>query len=176
MRLAPIPLFYANNPAEAVRRAADSSRTTHDARDVVDACRYYSSLIVGALHGTSKDGLLDGVYECEKGIWEQSSLSDKIREVASGSYKTRNPPEIQGSGYVVKSLEAALWAFYRSDNFRDGVLMAVNLGDDADTTGAIYGQLAGAYYGVEGIPQEWREQLAKKDLIECLAEGLCDLS
>lgn len=172
MRIAPIPLFYANKPAEAVSRAADSSRTTHAARDAVDACRYYSSLIVGALHGVSKEELLNGVYECEKGIWCQSPLSDKIREVASGSYKTKNPPEIKGSGYVVRSLEAALWAFYRSDNFHDGVMMVVNLGDDADTTGAIYGQLAGAYYGVEGIPQEWRDQLVKKGLIECMAEKL----
>jgi ADP-ribosyl-[dinitrogen reductase] hydrolase len=77
--------------------------------------------------------------------------------VARGSFKSKQPPVIKGTGYVVNALEAALWAFYRSESFREGGLLAVNLGDDADTTGAIYGQLAGAYYGVEQIPSEWRE-------------------
>ena len=77
-----------------------------------------------------------------------------------------------GSGYVVKSLEAALWAFYNSDNFEEGALMAVNLGDDADTTGAVYGQIAGAYYGENGIPASWRNKLAKYDLIRSFADKL----
>ena len=65
-----------------------------------------------------------------------------------------------GSGYVVRSMEAALWAFHRSSSFEEGCLLAVNLGDDADTTAAIYGQLAGAYYGIDGIPREWRDVIA----------------
>ena len=73
---------------------------------------------------------------------------------------------------MVKSIEAALWAFDRSSSFREAILMAANLGDDADTTSAICGQLAGAYYGVEGIPQKWRDRLAKRELIEQLADGL----
>jgi ADP-ribosyl-[dinitrogen reductase] hydrolase len=81
-----------------------------------------------------------------------------------------------GTGYVVRSLEAALWAFYRSDSFRDGCLLAVNLGDDADTTGAIFGQLAGAYYAEDGIPQSWRGKLAKRELIESFADRLFALS
>jgi ADP-ribosylglycohydrolase len=92
--------------------------------------------------------------------------------VASGSFKQKAPPEIRGSGYVVESLEAALWAFHRTDDFRDGLLRAVNLGHDADTTGAIYGQLAGAFYGVEAIPAEWRAKLALRDEIEGLADAL----
>ena len=76
-------------------------------------------------------------------------MADRIAEIANGAFKYREPPEIKGSGYVVESLEAALWAFDRSQDFREGALMAVNLGDDADTTGAIYGQIAGAYYGVK---------------------------
>ncbi len=89
-----------------------------------------------------------------------------------GSYKTRNPPQIKASGYVVCSLEAALWAFYNSDNFKSGALLAVNLGDDADTVGAIYGQLAGAYYGKEGIPQEWLDNLACCNFILDLSQKL----
>ena len=92
--------------------------------------------------------------------------------VASGSFKTKNPPEIVGSGYVVQSLEAALWAFYKSDCFEEGVFKAVNLGDDADTTGAVYGQLAGAYYGLDGIPDRLKNKIAMKELIISYTEEL----
>jgi hypothetical protein len=71
------------------------------------------------------------------------SLVPEIAEVAAGSFKHKNPPAIDGTGYVVRSLEAALWAFYRSDTFEKGALLAANLGDDADTTAAIFGQLGG---------------------------------
>ena len=73
-------------------------------------------------------------------------------EVAAGSFLRREPPEIEGSGYVVRSLEAALWAFARGGSFREGALLAANLGHDADTTGAVFGQIAGAHYGEEGDP------------------------
>jgi ADP-ribosylglycohydrolase len=83
--------------------------------------------------------------------------------VAHGSYQRRSPI---GSGYVVRSLEAALWAFYDAVDFREAVLRAVNLGDDADTTGAVCGQLAGAYFGESGIPQEWRDRLGGRAIID----------
>ncbi|MCA9935355.1 MAG: ADP-ribosylglycohydrolase family protein, partial [Anaerolineales bacterium] len=76
------------------------------------------------------------------------------------------------SGYVVHSLEAALWAFHCSETFRDGCLLAANLGDDADTTAAVYGQLAGAFYGETAVPHPWRSQLALRDKIVTLAEQL----
>ena len=75
---------------------------------------------------------------------------------------------------MVDSLEVALWAFHRSRDFREGALMAVNLGDDTDTTGAIYGQIAGAYYGVESIPAEWRERLTMTLEITSMADSLYD--
>src|ERR1700710_793176 len=81
-------------------------------------------------------------------------------------------PRSEGGGYVVQSLEAALWAFDRSSSFREGALLAVNLGDDADTTGAVYGQLAGAFHGEDAIPPRWREQLAMGDFIGSMAERL----
>ena len=86
-------------------------------------------------------------------------MAEKIAAIADGSFKDKEPPEIKGKGYVVDALEAALWAFHKSQDFREGALLAVNLGDDADTTGAIYGQIAGAYYGAEAIPAEWRNGL-----------------
>jgi ADP-ribosyl-[dinitrogen reductase] hydrolase len=103
-------------------------------------------------------------------------LSNAIDFVAKGSYKTRKPPEIKGSGYVARSLEAALWALYHSEDFEEGCLKVVNLGDDADTTGAIYGQLAGAIYGDKSIPAGWLYKLAMRELIENFAEKLFLLS
>ena len=110
------------------------------------------------------------------GLWEKAPLSPKIATIAAGSFKGKNPPAIRGTGYVVNCFEAALWAFHRSDTFKDGALLAVNLGDDADTTGAVYGQLAGAYYGEEGIPETWRAKLAYRDVIERYAAQLCSLA
>ena len=176
MRLAPVPLFYAANPREAIERCADSSRTTHGAATAVDGCRYLGALIVGAVNGVSKEDLLSERYCPIPGYWQAHPLVDEIDEVAAGSFKRRQPPQIKGSGYVVKSLEAALWAFYNSNSFEEGCLKAVNLGDDADTTGAVYGQLAGAFYGESAIPERWRSRLARHDLIESYAEQLFALS
>jgi ADP-ribosyl-[dinitrogen reductase] hydrolase len=172
MRLAPIPLAFAGEPLEAIRRAGEMSRTTHAAPEPVDACRYYAGLIVGALQGEPKEALLAAGYAPVPGLWERTPLAPAIAAVAGGSFKDKHPPEIRGTGYVVRALEAALWAFWHSTSFEEGALRAANLGDDADTTAAIYGQLAGAYYGADGIPQSWLERLAMRDRIEALAEGL----
>ena len=147
MRLAPVPMYFASDAAEAIRMAADSSRTTHGAQEAVDACRYFAGLLFGALDGVDKEPLLSPGFCPVVGLWEREPLAEKIGHIADGSFKDREPPVIKGSGYVVRSLEAALWAFHRSRDFREGALLAANLGDDADTTAAIYGQLAGASTG-----------------------------
>lgn len=176
MRLAPVPMYYANDARSAIHYSGESSRTTHGTAACIDACRYFGGLLAGALRDASKEELLSPHYcplpETEK----PKPFSEQIAEVANGSFKAKTPPEIQGTGYVVRSLEAALWAFHHSHDFRSGCLMAVNLGDDADTTGAIYGQIAGAYYGAEGIPSEWREKLAKRTVLIDFAMELFDLS
>ena len=174
MRLAPAPMYFAADASQAIDRSADSSRTTHGAEEAVDACRYFSGLLVGALSGAGKGTLLAPRYCPVEGLWERSPLTERIAQVAEGSFKDREPPEIVGSGYVVKSLEAALWAFHRSRDFREGALLAANLGDDADTTAAIYGQIAGAHYGVEAIPAEWRKRLTMTAQIASIADGLYD--
>ena len=176
MRLAPVPMFYSGNPEEAITRSAESSRTTHGARTCGDACRYFGSLLVGALQGVNKKTLLSEHYSPVPGYWETHPLGEEIDEIAAGSFKRKDPPQIIGSGYVVKSLEAALWAFHRSRSFREGALLAVNLGNDADTTGAVYGQIAGAYYGYEGIPEEWQARIANRELIESYADRLYHLA
>jgi ADP-ribosyl-[dinitrogen reductase] hydrolase len=175
MRLAPVLMFYGRDPEEAINRSEESSRTTHGARVCGEACRYFGALLVGALQGESKEALLSNHYCPIPGYWKEHPLGEEIDKIAAGSFKHKNPPEILGSGYVVKSLEAALWAFYKSNSFKEGALMAVNLGNDADTTGAVYGQIAGAYYGYKGIPEDWRNKITLREKIEYYAEKLFEL-
>ena len=172
MRLAPVPLFFADTPEVAIERSGDSSRTTHGARVCVDACRYMGGLIAGAVLGVEKGDLLGDRYSPVPGYWARHPLCPEIAAIAGGSFKRKTPPEIRGTGYVVQSLEAALWAFHRGADFREGALLAVNLGDDADTTGAVYGQIAGAHYGLAGIPDTWRDMVFRADLIQCFADRL----
>ena len=172
MRLAPVPLFFANDPAAAIARAADSSRTTHGAPETIDACRYMAGVIVGALQGRPKKDLLAPGFTPVAGLWDREPLAPRIQAIAAGSFLRREPPEIRGTGYVVDSLEAALWAFAKSSSFEDGALLAVNLGDDADTTGAVYGQIAGAFHGVDAIPLRWRTKLSHLERLEAFAERL----
>ena len=172
MRLAPVPLAYSGDPEKAIRLSGEMSRTTHAAVEAVDACRYYGGVIIGALYGVDKEILLSPRYTPVEPCSEAFPLVSSIDSIATGTYKTEQPPKIRGTGYVVRSLEAALWAFWNSGSFAEGALLAVNLGDDADTTGAIYGQLAGAYYGVNSIPERWRDKVSHPELITSLADGL----
>lgn len=174
MRLAPVPLFFAHDPELAISNAALSSKTTHGHPEAIDACRYLAGLIVGALQGRRKEELLLTRFSPLPGLWTAYPLVAPIARVANGSYLQEEPPVIRGDGYVTRSLEAALWAFAKSTCFEDGALLAVNLGEDADTTGAVYGQLAGAYYGAESIPSAWHSKLAKLDALELFATRLYD--
>ena len=172
MRLAPVPMFYRSRPREALDACAVSSRTTHGARVAVDACRYLGALLVGAFAGVPKAELLAPGFTPVPGYWAEEPLCPEVRAIAEGSFTGKEPPAIRGTGYAAASLEAALWAFHRSGSFREGCLLAVNLGDDADTTAAVYGQIAGAFYGEQGIPGAWREKLALRDVIDRSADGL----
>jgi hypothetical protein len=130
-------------------------------------------LVLAALiHGINRDQALDPDCMPLSALVRTSSFHSEVAEVVCGSFRRKKPPRIVGSGYVVKSLEAALWAFHDAKDFREAVLRAVNLGDDADTTGAVCGQLAGAYWGESGIPKEWREGLARPEMIEKALRGL----
>jgi ADP-ribosyl-[dinitrogen reductase] hydrolase len=175
MRLAPIPLAFSGLPVDAHILSARSSRVTHGAEQSVDACRYLTGLIIGALKGATKEELTSGGAFAPDPDYAGISHPE-IAAVAAGSFREKSPPEINGGGYVVPTLEAALWAFHNFDDFESGALAVVNLGDDADTTGAVYGQLAGAYFGVDGIPDRWLEKLVMREKIEELADGLLVLS
>ena len=102
--------------------------------------------------------------------------SSSIKKLANGDYFIKAEDAIHGNGYVVTSLEAALWCFWTTDSYQDAILKAANLGDDADTTAAICGQIAGAYYGDIAIPENWLRQLVMREEIETLADGLCLLT
>ncbi len=171
MRLAPVPMFFIDSADAVVHFSGESSRTTHGSPICIDACRYFGLLIYGALTGESKKSLLSSNFQPD-GLKTTYSYGAEIEQVARGSFKHKNRAMIKGSGFVVESLEAALWAFFHTDSFKDGCMLAVNLGDDADTTGAVYGQLAGAYYGVNAIPENWLNVLARKGKIESMADRL----
>ena len=128
------------------------------------------------LGGVPKEVILSGDAALSAVGLTSDDLAPNVREVAKGSFTRKKPPQIEGLGYVVKSLEAALWAFHNTDDFESGCLAAVNLGDDADTTAAVYGQIAGAHYGASDIPDRWLEKLYARDEIVMLAEGLYELS
>ena len=176
MRLAPVPIrfghLYADQLDELSRRAEESSLPTHASEQCVAACRYLATVLAALIHGEDRDEVLSPNWQPLQHLNEIKPLHPLIQEIAHGSFRQRQPPAIKGSGWVVKSLEASLWAFHDADTFEEAVLKAVNLGDDADTTGAICGQLAGAYWGESGISESLRAGLARMDMLERALGGI----
>jgi len=173
MRLAPVPVFYYSNCLVAMLEAVNSARVTHASPQALQCTAYFSGLIWGALNGLSKEQLLQPYFSpCEE--LEFSHLHKDVDRVLNGSYKSMPEEELSPTGYVVDSLEVALWGFCNFDNFEQGLLAVVNLGGDADTTGAIYGQLAGSYYGCKGILPVYKENLADTEFINKLAGKLLE--
>lgn len=170
MRLAPVPIALANvypDVKTIAEMAAETSETTHASQQCKSACSYMAVVLAALINGEERERVLSPDWEHLDAI---KPLDTLIQRVVNGSY--RSGKKIKGSGWVVESLEAALWAFHDAKDFREAVLKAVNLGDDADTTGAVCGQLAGAYWGESGIPDEWKEKLARKDMIEKALSGI----
>jgi len=164
MRLAPIPMFYFPDLEKIINFAGESSRTTHGALECIEACQLFAEMLFRALSGMSRDNILSPT--------SVKTSSPKINSIASGEYCKKTMRQIEGTGYVVKSLEAALWCFYQTDTFESAILQAANLGDDADTTAAICGQIAGAYYGESEIPTKWLEVLFMRAEMTNLADKL----
>jgi len=164
MRLAPVPMYFAQDEMAVFRYAGDSTRTTHGAREAIECSRLFGLQLRAALNGGSKAEIFSVAYP--------KPSSPKLASLAAGEWFNKPIEHIKGSGYCVQSLEAALWCFRHTASFRDAVLKAANLGDDADTTAAICGQLAGAFYGIQDIPNEWVERLAMGDEILALSDRL----
>jgi len=165
MRLAPVVLFCYPDRDLILHYAAESSRTTHAAQECLDAARLLADFLHRALGGASKADVLAGSAP-------EMFESGSVKAIAMGHYQPKSEHDIRGTGYVVRSLEAAAWCIYQSDSFKQAILKAANLGDDADTTAAICGQLEGAFYGAPGIPQQWLDKLVMGAEIRELAEGL----
>jgi ADP-ribosyl-[dinitrogen reductase] hydrolase len=168
MRLVPVVLYCFPHREQIRTLAANSSRTTHAAPEAVECCQLFAELICNALQGASKAEL--------RGLPENLCMEPKVAAIAQGSYLHKSKNDIRGSGYCVASLEAALWCFHHTDSFEAAILQAANLGDDADTTAAIVGQLAGAHYGVRAIPEHWLKTLYMRENIEAFADQLLKLS
>ncbi|WP_337173101.1 ADP-ribosylglycohydrolase family protein [Paludisphaera sp.] len=176
MRLAPVPIRHAglhpDRAEDLARLGAESSLPTHASPQCLSACRYLAVVLAALILGEDRDEVLSPGWPSLRRIEAAEALHPLIREVAAGSFRHQAPPEIRGSGWVVQSLEAALWAFHDAASFEEAVLRAVNLGDDADTTGAVCGQLAGAFWGESAIPSDLRRGLARMDMIDEALAGL----
>jgi ADP-ribosyl-[dinitrogen reductase] hydrolase len=165
MRLAPVPIYFYPDRDAVIKMSGESARTTHGASECIEASRLFGSMLHMAFDGADKEAVL-----LDHGM--SGFASAGIQSIADGAYRVKPESDIRGTGYVVASLEAALWCFYHSNSFNEAILKATNLGQDADTTAAICGQIAGAFYGENGIPDDWLLRLARHDEICLLAETL----
>jgi ADP-ribosyl-[dinitrogen reductase] hydrolase len=168
MRLAPIPIFYYPDLEKIVFYSGESSKTTHGMPESIYASKLFGSILGLALAGKPKEEILFSSQI------DDPNCPDVILDISRGTYRTKGETEIESTFFAGKCLEAALWSFLKTDNFKDAILKAANLGGDADSTAAVCGQVAGAYYGVDSIPQKWKDRLAKKELIEEIANKLWD--
>ncbi|WP_201834921.1 ADP-ribosylglycohydrolase family protein [Microvirga zambiensis] len=159
MRLAPVVIRHWSDRNTLLRVARDQSRTTHAAAEAVNACETLALILADAIAGRSMPEIVAGAASRVKG------------------FRPGQPrDEVRGTGYVVASLHAAIWAVSRTTSFETAVLLAANLGEDADTTAAVAGQIAGALYGLSGIPEHWLAQLAWGARIQGMAQALFEAS
>jgi ADP-ribosyl-[dinitrogen reductase] hydrolase len=163
MRLAPVAIRWHRDPATAASAARLQSQTTHGAPEAVEACSWFAELLVAAIGGEPKETLL---------LPRDLAASPGVSEIARGAWRHKGRESVRSSGYVLHTLEAALWCVHHSASFEEALLLAANLGEDADTVAAVTGQLAGALQGEEAIPAPWRKRLALSSEIAALARAL----
>lgn len=179
MRVAPAALFFLGDAKACIEACGASSKTTHKAPEAVDACRYFGGLLFGAILGRDKKELTTQLFEPFPGAWDEIALQPSIVKVAQEAHK-KTRAEIKSTGYVIDTLEAAIWAFFNSSTFEEGAILAANLAGDSDTVAAVYGQLAGAYYGEYMINPSWIKKLALHHIFYVYADrllryGVCDI-
>ena len=168
-RLAPVVIRYLHDPHLALVLSVEQSLTTHAAPECLFSCQIFGEILIRALQGKTKHEILSA-------LMPDLHLTTRLRGIADGKYKSKEVTEISSSGYVVASLEAALYCFWKTSSFEECVLKAVNLGEDADSVGALCGQLAGAFYGHDAIPSGWIKKLVMGPEISQLAEDLAQAS
>lgn len=165
MRLAPVAIRYWQDRHALRDVAARQSRTTHAAPEAVDACVAFAERLADAIAGATRSEVLRS---------DAAPYAGKVADVMAGSWRGKPRQDVRSSGYVMHSLEAALWCVGRSPDFRQAVLHAANLGEDADTTAAIAGQLAGALSGSATLPGTWMKTLAWRERLADVAGRLFD--
>lgn len=165
MRLVPVVLAFFPDLDRVRHFAGESSRTTHGAPEAIASCQILADILSALLAGESKESAVLGARP-------PSPASLRLRSIVAGDYRSKADTDIRGTGYVVDCLEAALWCFWQSSSVEEAILLAANLGDDADTTAAVCGQLAGAHWGDHAIPESWRSRLAMRSEMEMYADAL----
>ena len=176
MRLAPVCIYYVDDLDQAVHCAALSSKTTHGSPIAVDCCRYFAYVILKIVHEIEKDTIFsDSFISDTYKYFSDEPLHGELNSIIQCEYISKSEDEIQSSGYAIHSLESALWSFYHTNTFEDAILKSVNLGNDADTVGAITGQLAGAFYGIDNISDELISGLSKSEEISVIVERLIEV-
>jgi len=166
MRLAPIPAFQFNNPFELRIAARLSSATTHPSDLCQDSCEAMAIIM---------DSLINDLpIPARSSEWSRIFAGVEFnRKVTDTIYSATVVGSVRGGGFVLDCLEASLHAVTTYRSFEEATLFAVNLGDDADTTGAVTGQIAGSHYGLSGIPQRFIDGLGRKDLLGKACKQVC---
>jgi ADP-ribosyl-[dinitrogen reductase] hydrolase len=164
MRLAPVAVRYWRDRPKLRDAASRQSKSTHAAPEAVDACVAYAGMLADAIEGRSRSDVLAS----GSGL----AWAGGVDAVIKGSWRGKRRDQVNASGYVVHALEAALWSVGRSSSVERTILHAANLGQDADTTAAIAGQLAGALYGSSAIPEAWLAKLAWNQRLRDAAKAL----
>jgi ADP-ribosyl-[dinitrogen reductase] hydrolase len=173
MRLSPVAIFAHNDINLAIETANNQSLCTHGSLECLEACRILAWTLVQLINGMTKEVLFQNAFT---GLVEKLSIkSPKLQAILNYNFINKTRDQISSSGYVVDTLEAALWSTYQTNSFKDAVLLAANLGDDSDTVAAVTGQIAGALYGHSNIPEKWWNLITLNDQIYSLAEQLFEI-
>jgi ADP-ribosyl-[dinitrogen reductase] hydrolase len=166
-----IAMYFSESSGRSMLEAAESARTTLQSPIVLDANRAFVTLLLDAFQGVDKDSLLSVKKSANAEILRGSKLQRPVLQTIDGWWRGPVPPARVGSD-VIAVLNTALWAFAHSDDFREGVVLAANLSGNPTCSGAVFGALAGAFYGVRRIPQEWRNAVLKAQPLSELAARL----
>lgn len=166
-RVAPAVLYAFASPEQAVALAAEAARITCQAPLVLDACRLLAAMVHAALRGEPRARVLAPGTK----IFGARPLRGEVAAIAARDFRSGyTPPPADGG--ALAALELAVWCLATTTGFREGALRAANLGGNSDVIGAVYGQLAGAHYGVGAIPRGWRQAMAQHEIITQLADRL----
>ena len=177
MRISPVVLFYALQPHNPIRRIeaiCNVSMLTHSHDISIIGCGLYNYILDEIIKSPCKESIREGI---SKGDRHYKCIHDIIAyiKMLRLNFASLDESEIKSTGYVVDTLESAVWCLMNTSSFEECVLKAVNLGEDTDTVGAVAGSLAGALYGFDSIPKRWLDTLAKKEMIEKLCKDFAEI-